>query len=231
MIAGLPYDAEVEYLESTGTQYINTLVSLDSDDVVTLKGSLANRNSFFGVFRSDGTSFNLTGTGSNSMFRYGTYHPSTATSLNVPYVFECGNGDFSVDGNLVFNSSQSFTGVTNCTLFARNSAATTSSLQISDYLQGKIYWLQIKKAGVLVRDFIPVRLTNEIGQSEGAMYDRVSRKLFRNKGTGSFVIGPDVATPVIGLHFMKSSLWKNPYVTDGLVAMWDGKWNAGGGDA
>lgn len=24
--------------------------------------------------------------------------------------------------------------------------------------------------------------------------------------------------------------WVNPYVTDGLVAMWDGEWNAGGGD-
>lgn len=23
--------------------------------------------------------------------------------------------------------------------------------------------------------------------------------------------------------------WKNPYVTDGLVAMWDGEWNVGGG--
>ena len=23
--------------------------------------------------------------------------------------------------------------------------------------------------------------------------------------------------------------WKNPYVTDGLVAMWDGEWNAGPG--
>ena len=23
--------------------------------------------------------------------------------------------------------------------------------------------------------------------------------------------------------------WTNPYVTDGLVAMWDGEWNAGGG--
>ena len=23
--------------------------------------------------------------------------------------------------------------------------------------------------------------------------------------------------------------WKNPYVTDGLIAMWDGEWNAGGG--
>jgi hypothetical protein len=23
--------------------------------------------------------------------------------------------------------------------------------------------------------------------------------------------------------------WKNPYITDGLIAMWDGEWNAGGG--
>ena len=129
------------------------------------------------------------------MFRYGTSNPSTATSLNVPYVFECGNGNFSVDGNLVFSSSQSFTGVTNCTLFARNSAATTSSLQISDYLQGKIYWLKIKKAGILVRNMIPVRFTNELGQSEGAMYDRVSGELepFRNQGTGAFLWGSDAS--------------------------------------
>ena len=26
-----------------------------------------------------------------------------------------------------------------------------------------------------------------------------------------------------------ASGWENPYVTDGLVAMWDGEWNAGGG--
>ena len=24
-------------------------------------------------------------------------------------------------------------------------------------------------------------------------------------------------------------VWQNPYITDGLVAMWDGEWNAGGG--
>lgn len=27
----------------------------------------------------------------------------------------------------------------------------------------------------------------------------------------------------------KSGGWVNPYVTDGLIAMWDGEWNAGGG--
>ena len=28
---------------------------------------------------------------------------------------------------------------------------------------------------------------------------------------------------------MAGKKWKNPYVTDGLVAMWDGEWNTGGG--
>ena len=45
-----------------------------------------------------------------------------------------------------------------------------------------------------VRDFIPVRFTNENGVSEGAMYDKVSDQLYRNAGTGAFVIGPDKTT-------------------------------------
>lgn len=24
-------------------------------------------------------------------------------------------------------------------------------------------------------------------------------------------------------------VWRNPYITDGLIAMWDGEWNTGGG--
>ena len=46
----------------------------------------------------------------------------------------------------------------------------------------------------VVRDFIPVRFTNERGETEGAMYDRVSSQLFRNSGTGAFIIGPDKTT-------------------------------------
>ena len=43
----------------------------------------------------------------------------------------------------------------------------------------------------ILGSFIPVRFTNEDGVSEGAMYDKVSGQLFRNAGTGAFVIGPD----------------------------------------
>ena len=46
----------------------------------------------------------------------------------------------------------------------------------------------------ILGSFIPVRFTNEDGVSEGAMYDKVSGQLYRNAGTGAFVIGPDKTT-------------------------------------
>ena len=33
----------------------------------------------------------------------------------------------------------------------------------------------------------------------------------------------------IGATTLMDTKWRNPYITDGLVAMWDGEWNAGGG--
>lgn len=50
------------------------------------------------------------------------------------------------------------------------------------------------------------------------MYDKVSGQLFRNQGTGSFVVGRDI-NPVSA----------RSYVNDGLIAMWDGIENAGWG--
>ena len=61
-------------------------------------------------------------------------------------------------------------------------------------VSGKMYWCQIETAAGLVRDFIPVRFTNELGQTEGAMYDKVSGTLFRNQGTGTFRYGNDLTT-------------------------------------
>lgn len=55
----------------------------------------------------------------------------------------------------------------------------------------RIYHMDISSGAGYIRRFVPVRFTNELGVSEGAMYDRVSGELFGNAGTGAFVIGPD----------------------------------------
>ena len=68
----------------------------------------------------------------------------------------------------------------------------------------KIEIIQIFNYDKFLYDFIPVRFTNELGLSEGAMYDRANPTvgmnpdgsartdgLYRNRGTGAFIIGPD----------------------------------------
>lgn len=52
--------------------------------------------------------------------------------------------------------------------------------------------ISAERNGEKILDMISVRFTNENNISEGAMYDRVSGELFRNAGTGAFVIGPDI---------------------------------------
>jgi hypothetical protein len=52
----------------------------------------------------------------------------------------------------------------------------------------RIYWAKYWEAGVLMRDFIPVRKG-----STGYMYDRVSGHLFGNEAsTGDFILGNDI---------------------------------------
>ena len=62
---------------------------------------------------------------------------------------------------------------------------------------GRIYYIKISTNSKTF-DFIPVRFTNKNGVSEGAMYDRISGRLFRNSGTGAFIIGPDKDSSVSG---------------------------------
>ena len=240
MIAGLPYDAEVEYVESTGTQWNDTgfvatngcviecyFCALETGPTKVIAGSHSrssannyNRNQIIinDVRRVDFNKCEKYGGFSTSVALLNSFHEYYFNSISynrigkvdgVDLVSETTGGVLSPDTNVLLLMNQYDNSKTS----------------------GRVAWCKIYDSGnILVRDFIPVRFTNELGQSEGAMYDRVSKKLFRNQGTGSFVTGPDVAVPVMGLHFMRSPMCHaNDYVQAGLVAMFDGIENAGWG--
>lgn len=241
MIAGLPYDAEVEYLQSTGAQYIDTGVSacnaVVGTDIRFQSTSTQNNEWVFGTYSGSlGNNYNyLVGSLSGwcvGLYDNTFYRPGTPVDTGVHRV------RINIDGKTRFDDvvlldgivSKTYEGDRNTSLWMFMTHRTGSSPMNGYYLTAKVFYCKVYLDGVLVRDLIPVRFTNEQNQSEGAMYDRVSRKLFRNAGTGSFTIGPDVATPVMGLHFMpKPKLSARNYVQDGLIAMWDGIENAGWG--
>lgn len=210
MIAGLPYDAEVEYLEGTGTQWIDT-----------------------GIFPTDTTGIKLTILQKTTDERVAAGCMVTVPISNrfvVPY---SNNGALNIffgwgGNNPIFNQQFPISSKIQVSLNFYNSRVAalenyTSALvgtlspigktlllfarKVGDNANvpfvGNIYQAQISDGtSTLVRDFIPVR----VGQV-GYMYDRVSRKLFGNAGTGAFVLGPDVATPVMGLRrYAESSM-------------------------
>jgi len=214
MIRGLPYDAEVEYLESTGTQWIDTGVESTNVDTI-FEATFAMRNipsgnSFFGadsiLTGAQSGKIALTQVAMNANTFYTTKLVYTVGSNRLVYV----------DGELAATASN-YHVVYPIKLFALGAGGSDAS--IGSFLISHVeIWLD----GVLVRDMIPVRKGGV-----GYMYDRVSKQLFGNQGTDDFVIGPDVSRPVMGLHFYKPTA--ADYVQYGLVAMLDGIENAGWG--
>ena len=191
--AKLPYDAEVEYLESTGTQWIDTGIIPDANTGLQLfSASPVNTNDAYiaGERNDTGNTRWLIGWSAIAKWYCGygeTIISNVDGSPILTSINFLGDGLFKV-GDSYSNKlpSLSYSPLYNIRLFGSAGvvAAYTSSAV-------KIYSAKISAANILLRDFIPVRFTNELGQSEGAMYDRVSGQLFRNAGTGAFIYGND----------------------------------------
>jgi hypothetical protein len=176
----LPYDAEVEYLESTGTQWmwIKLPVSVDNSATVNMTGYVGMTNrELFSFDKSNITQFNIE-TGS-TYYRWWSWSPINLGSgfLNSLHSYKC-NSSIWVDGVLKGTITPTMTHSTQDLYILNGTHGATS---------GRIYHVSVEYGGRLIFDAIPVRV-----DTIGYLYDRVSGELFRNQGTGSFIIGPDL---------------------------------------
>lgn len=188
----LPYDAEVEYLESTGTQWIDTGVSCNADNIVEVEfNSPLKTEAIFGARTSTGNKEHSLVMASEGDVSYRSRN--TQTQLSVSYNgytastwvnMKCSKDNLYADGVLVAQVSNwvTFSNARHYYLFGMNTNGTASNLGAK-----KIRAFKISNNGQLLLDMIPVR----VGQV-GYMYDKVSGQLFGNSGTGSFIIGNDV---------------------------------------
>jgi hypothetical protein len=186
----LPYDAEVEYLESSGTQYINTEVVPDSTTNIAINFETliitGNTGGFFFGCRvsSRSNTFDFLQYYNNKqIFRwdYGTVlrnGPDVAAGLHI--VTTSGN-------NLTLDGTTLTTGAFQATTLPIYLFALNNNGSATCHPSCRIYSFKIYKSNSLVLDFIPVR----VGQV-GYMYDKISGTLFGNAGSGNFIIGNDV---------------------------------------
>lgn len=189
---GLPYDAEVEYIETDGYAYIDTLIKGASTVNVDLNIYIPEQSIGFWVFGSrvsgnDGQFAFFNDKPTNvKQWRFGRNSALIINSLtqgiynfkNTKNVLEIGNITMTAADN-------NFTSSVNILLLTLNVNGTPA---IANIAQGaRILPSKMYQNGNLVRDYIPVR-KNGVGY----LFDKVSEELFGNPGTGDFVLGPDV---------------------------------------
>lgn len=186
----LPYDAEIEYLESTGTQYINSEITFVYDtDIIDISTNIAfTSNSERQLNGANG--FLFWGINASGKFEVGQTAAGNYNSNFHSWELHCQKGQkvsAKIDNTTYYGSAavdnrQTLYYIYLCALCS--STAPTGNPGF--YAKQKIKRTTITKNGVLVRDFVPVRVGNV-----GYMYDKVSGKLFGNAGTGNFILGPD----------------------------------------
>ena len=194
----LPYDAEVEYLESTGTQYIDTGVKPSNDLRTKFRAAythtpIESNSTIFGS-RSTASSNDRYWLNYDSKFEvgYGSYY-NTGVTVSPGEIFDVDfnyieNGDHKFKIN---DSVFTYSGTPNTTigiiLFGRIAGAQVTRCS------SRFYSAQFFRNGILIRDYIPVRVG-----TVGYLYDRVSGQLFGNAGSGSFSYGSDLPYPIGG---------------------------------
>ncbi len=172
------YKAELEYLETTGTQWIDTGVMAPLTAEITLQGVEARKTTsivsnigsavgggdYFG-FRS----YWMVGTGATEIFDI-----EYSEKITADIVWTDKGITVTIDGATVTRSG----GV--------SGELRVGSPESSYYACCKIFGLRTyTENGVLTRDFIPVLDWDDIP----CMYDKVTHELFYNQGTGEFLWG------------------------------------------
>lgn len=200
-----PYDAEIEYLESTGTQWIDigykhhTGSTKYETSVVLTNINQNNYNSLFGArIDHDGAEAYYIGITRNgvaySCIGGNKKESLCSLSINTRYDIVSDPSTGWIINGTTYNSAANNTSTRslyNCYLYSLNQ----SGINIENTAM-KIYYFKIYEGSVLMMDLIPVR----VGQV-GYMYDRVSGQLFGNSGTGNFTLGQDI----VEVEYLESS--------------------------
>ena len=188
---------QVEYIESTGAQYIDTDVKPTNNTVVEIKyASNLDASSYFMLYGSrtsvssnDKHSFYkesntgyYAGFGGDNLSGSGIYN----TSSTELHTIKNGARGLYVDDILITTyQNYTFNSTLSMYLFGLNQANTLDSRTF----KGKIYSCKIYEDSSLIRDFIPCysKTDNVVG-----LYDIVNDVFYTNRGTGEFIEGDDI---------------------------------------
>lgn len=195
---GLPsaYQA-VEYIQSHGTEWINTRFSpnIETDVIIDFSDFNNNGNSYASPF---GLAITMSYVGLYKHYNSNAVYTSFGSRIDVTYhtpynwvdrivisqskngVFENNTRVLPAYSNLTFTETAQ-----NIYVFARSDGEGNVE-RITIF---KLYGLQINDNGIQVRNYIPCYRKSD---NKPGLYDLVTRAFYTNAGTGEFEFGPDI---------------------------------------
>ena len=222
----------VEYLESTGTQYIDAGFTPNQDSKVELTYQISNDlSSGFPLFgsrtsaSSNGYSYQRYGAGvMGGQYGANITQSTVAPDLNKHTVVRDANKIYLDGTEIVSQSTATFTCPGNLYINAMNNNGTAAIQNCGVKYFGFKYWNNSGLGG----DFIPAIDENNTPY----MFDKVTHSAFLNQGTGNFLYGNPVGQrtetlrtiPIIRhlpLNYLEST--GTQYINTGLVSTADSK--------
>ena len=170
----------VEYIESTGTQYIDTGLTMEKSTTMRME-----------------ISAQLTSNGNWAGVNGYMQHQASLGGGNKGLFVVDYNGNTHIE-NVYFNDvlkynqdwTSAYSGAKNkVAVIGMGNAENTwwTNISANKYAQiGKWYYIKVYRSGTLVRDYVPC-----VRNSDGVagLYDKVENKFYTNSGTGSFGSG------------------------------------------
>ena len=195
-IGGLPGAyRRIEYLESTGTQYIDTLVNLSANDFYvevdfSPTATSTYEQALISIWKRPDNYWNLFLTKSSNLVdvytsdhNYPTGHKVNVEARCVVTLTRKGN-EWTATQDGIAKTWTYIPNVVNETtvkLFTRGDTPGISSSNT----HARIYNAKIKVLDVLTSDFIPCIRKSD---NKPGMYDTVTKAFFTNAGTGEFIV-------------------------------------------
>ena len=189
-VKGLPSGfTKLAYIQSSGTQYINTGFKPNQNTRVVvdmqLTDSTLEQTPFLARTASKENSFGIFLQSAGWTVDYGTLRLNFSSKITATerLSLDFDKTKVTMNGEMLTFSAQEFLAPVNLFLFARNTNGT-----LNYYAIAKLYFCRIYDNGTLVRDFVPcINASGEVG-----LYDLVTQAFYGNDGTGTFT-GSEVA--------------------------------------
>ena len=177
----------LEYIQSTGTQYINSKFKANQDTRVVIDFEYISGDVVFGAYDATGANgFGLQAASNKWYTYYGTSseYSSTEVVANIRLVADVNKNVSTLNGAVLRTATaNTFSGANPLIIFGIYNGSAPGFLTAL-----KIYSCQIYDNGTLVRDFIPCKnASGVIG-----LWDDVNNTFYSNAGSGTFTAGPEV---------------------------------------